>query len=43
VHRIGSMAAELLLARIAGDSSMPKHNVLEARLSVRGSVSRPLP
>ncbi|WP_285291772.1 substrate-binding domain-containing protein [Arthrobacter sp. ISL-28] len=43
VHRIGSMAAELLLARIAGDSSTPKHNVLEARLHVRGSVSRPLP
>jgi LacI family transcriptional regulator len=39
VHRIGSMAAELLLARIAGDTSVPKHNVLEARLQVRGSVA----
>jgi LacI family transcriptional regulator len=39
VHRIGSMAAELLLARIAGDTSVPKHNVLEARLQLRGSVA----
>ena len=43
VHRIGSMAAELLLARIAGDTSVPKHNVLEARLQVRDSVARPKP
>jgi len=41
VHRIGSMAAELLLARIAGDTSVPKHNVLEARLQVRDSVASP--
>ena len=41
VHRIGSMAAELLLARIAGDTSVPKHNVLEARLQVRDSVAPP--
>ena len=41
VHRIGSMAAELLLSRIAGDTSVPKHNVLEARLNVRGSVGPP--
>jgi LacI family transcriptional regulator len=41
VHRIGSMAAELLLARIAGDTSVPKHNVLEARLQVRASVAPP--
>ena len=42
VHRIGSMAAELLLARIAGDTSVPKHNVLEARLNIRDSVGPPL-
>ncbi|SFT51833.1 LacI family DNA-binding transcriptional regulator [Arthrobacter sp. ov118] len=41
VHRIGSMAAELLLARIAGDASVPKHNVLEARLNIRDSVGPP--
>lgn len=41
VHRIGSMAAELLLARIAGETSVPKHNVLEARLNIRDSVGPP--
>jgi len=41
VHRIGSMAAELLLARIAGEASVPKHNVLEARLNKRDSVAPP--
>jgi LacI family transcriptional regulator len=42
VHRIGSMAAELLLARIAGETSVAKHNVLEARLNIRDSVGPPL-
>ncbi|TLM81288.1 LacI family transcriptional regulator [Pseudarthrobacter sp. NamE2] len=41
VHRIGSLAAELLLARIAGEASVPKHNVLEARLNKRDSVGPP--
>jgi len=41
VHRIGSMAAELLLARIAGEASVPKHNVLQARVNIRNSVGPP--
>ncbi|MCU1566328.1 MAG: periplasmic binding protein/LacI transcriptional regulator [Pseudarthrobacter sp.] len=41
VHRIGSRAAELPLSRIAGETSMPKHKVLEARLNIRDSVGPP--
>jgi LacI family transcriptional regulator len=40
VHRIGTMAAELILSRINGDTSVFRHHVLSAALNKRNSVAR---
>jgi LacI family transcriptional regulator len=41
VHRMGTMAAEFLLARIAGDTSDFRHVVLPAQLAERASIAPP--
>ena len=41
VTRIGRLAAELLFARIDGDTSAPTHVVLEPTLVCRGSGEIP--
>jgi LacI family transcriptional regulator len=38
VHQMGTMAAELLLSRIAGDDSEFRHLVLPAQIAERGSI-----
>jgi LacI family transcriptional regulator len=41
VHQMGTMAADFLLARIAGDTSEYRHVVLPAQFAERGSIAPP--
>lgn len=39
IERIGPLAAEIMLQRVSGDRSEPKHHVFPTELIVRGSVA----
>jgi LacI family transcriptional regulator len=41
VHQMGTLAADFLVARIAGDTSDYRHVVLPAHLAERGSIAPP--